>query len=99
MRKQRRQMAGAAAALLAAGLLTGCGGSQNGLRRGSSGSGCGGLGRFGLLILRDGDFAFDQNDDHQRDEADENDCVAEQRDQSGRADLEVNHSGIYQKHS
>lgn len=29
MRKQRRQMAGAAAALLAAGLLTGCGGSQN----------------------------------------------------------------------
>ena len=28
MRKQRRQMAGAAAALLAAGLLTGCGGSQ-----------------------------------------------------------------------
>ena len=76
----------------------GCGGSQNGLGRGCGG-GSGSLGRFGLFILRDGDFALDQNDDHQRDEADENDRVAEQRDESCRADLEVNHSGIHQKHS
>ena len=73
--------------------------SQNGLRRGSGRSGSRSLGRFGLLVLRDGKFALDEDNNHQRDESHKNNRVAEQRNQSGSADLEVNHSLIYQKHT
>ena len=73
--------------------------ARTGFGAGAGGSGSRSLGRFGLLVLRDGKFALDEDNNHQRDESHKNNRVAEQRNQSGSADLEVNHSLIYQKHT